>query len=129
MPAIQDLGTNEELIQALLHNATEPELMELQYLSLLRVNPRNLDDIHVVSVTVRCWARDCREALALTEAHLPTVLVNQNEMELPIYALTHIKTLRIAASTMLEIDHENAEENLNPSDKGPAPILNFPTTN
>ncbi len=90
MPKIQQLQVPEALLQTYLGGTKTRELYELVYISSLRPDPRDMDEIALVSVTVRTWAKDAREAtdqLLLNPQH---VMVGRDEHELRILILVSV---------------------------------------
>jgi hypothetical protein len=69
MPLIQPLQVPEELLQRYLTSTKTRELYELVYISSIRPDPRDLDQIVLVSVTVRTWAQDARGAIERLITH------------------------------------------------------------
>ncbi len=85
MPNIQPLqNVPEPILQAYLGGTKSNELYEIAYISSLRPDPRDMDEIVLVSVTVRMWARDSRDAQTQLEFNPQHALVGKVEHELAI---------------------------------------------
>jgi len=87
MPTIQQLQVPEALLQTYLGGTKSRELYELQYISSIRPDPRDMDEIVLVSVTVRTWAQDSRDAQAQLLANPQHTLVGRGEHELAVLCL------------------------------------------
>lgn len=108
----------EQLKQALMHGNNPIELWEIAYLTSFRPNRRDVSEVTIAQVVVRMWAKGGREALALLDANMPTVVFNNVEIDLPMLCLSAIKPVEpgIGLASMLMVD---AEDQL-----GPGPVRN-----
>src|SRR5438105_2546295 len=87
MPIVQPLDLPEDLLQKILGGTKTRELHEIQFISAIRPDPHDLDDIRAVSVIVRLWAADANDALTQLKANPQYVRVGKQELELEIKVL------------------------------------------
>lgn len=90
MPTIQPLQVPEQLLQTYLGGAKSRELYEITYISSLRPNPRDMEEIVLVQVTVRMWATDTRDAVDQLILNPQYAEVGRNEHELAILSVVSV---------------------------------------
>ena len=91
MPTIQPLqNVPEALLQTYLQGTKSRELYELVYISSLRPDPRDMDEIMLVSVTVRVWAQDSRSALDQLLTNPQHATVGRDEHELTVLSVVSV---------------------------------------
>lgn len=91
MPLIQPLNNvPEHILQRYLSGEKSRELYEATYISSLRPDPRDMDNIVLVSVTVRDWARNAMELIDRLIANPQHTTVGRTEHELSVLCLVSV---------------------------------------
>lgn len=103
MADFKQIQIPEALLQQYLNSDKDPEMFVLQYISIVRPDPRDLDRIIPLVVTCHSFARDVRDMIRLTEANLPVVLVQKSETELPVLSIISCQSTGITVASLLEV--------------------------
>jgi len=91
MPNIQPLqNVPEPILQAYLGRTKSNELYEIVYISSLRPDPRDMDEIVLVQVTVRMWAREATVALDMLMLNPQHATVGKVEHELAVLSVISV---------------------------------------
>lgn len=84
MVAFQTLNVHPQILERLISGQKELELLQVDYLSTIRADPRDITSQQIVSVTARMWAQDVNNALGMLEDKVPVVEFNGLEQKLEV---------------------------------------------
>lgn len=91
MPNIQPLqNVPEPILQAYLGHTKSNEFYEVVYISSIRLDPRDMDEIVLVQVTVRMWVRDAMQAIDMLVLNPQHATVGKVGHELAVLSVISI---------------------------------------